>query len=140
MHALQYQPGQYVLVNKAYKKKQREKTKPVWTGPYIVKEIISNNVYEVELLLGKEKVYHAKHVFLQDVGELEVERIIEWRMDMGRHELYVKWLGFEENKNTWETADHLMKYIPEVVVEYADGTGNIALQEYLEKLKDKAQN
>ena len=107
--------------------------------------------------LGKEKVYHAsylwlyepagyvpdegvRHVFLQDVGELEVERIIEWRMDMGRHELYVKWLGFDEDKNTWETADHLMKYIPEVVVEYANHTGNRALQEYLEKLKNTTQH
>ena len=64
-------------------------------------------------------------------------------MDMGRHELYVKWLGFDEDdedKNTWETPDHLTKYIPEVVVEYEDDTGNIALQEYIGKLKDTAQN
>ena len=38
-----------------------------------------------------------RHVFLQDTIELEVERIVEWRMNMGRYELYVKWLGFEED-------------------------------------------
>ena len=48
VHTLQYQPGEYVLVSKANTKKEREKTKPMWTGPYIVKEIISNNVYRVE--------------------------------------------------------------------------------------------
>ena len=90
MHTLQYQPSEYLLVSKAKTKKVREMTKPLWTGPYIVKEIISNNVYKVESLLGKEKVYQAsylwfyessgygpdegmKHVFLQDEGELEVE-------------------------------------------------------------------
>ena len=100
VHTLQYQPREYVLVSKTNTKKEREKTRPMSTGPYIVKEIISDNVYEVESLLGKEKIYHAaylwfyestgympdegvRHVFLQDTGELEVKRIVEWRMNEG---------------------------------------------------------
>ena len=48
--------------------------------------------------------------------------------------------AFEEDTNTWEMADHLAKRIPKVVMEYAVNTGNIALQEYLDKLKDLADN
>ena len=81
-----------------------------------------------------------RYVLLQDTGELEVEKIEKWRMDMGRHELYVKWLGFEQDRNTWETADHLAKDIPEVVMEYAGDSGNLALQEYLTKLQEQSQH
>ena len=66
VHTLQYQPGKYVLVSKANTKKEREKTKLIWTGPYIVKEIISNNVYKVESLLGKEKVHHASYLWFYE--------------------------------------------------------------------------
>ena len=154
LHTLQDQPGEYVLVSKANTKKEREKIKPMWTGPYLVKEIVSNNVYRVESLLGKEGVCHAsylwfyepcgyepsvevRNVFLQNVGELEIEEIVAWRQVDGRHNIMVKWLGFEDDQNTWETVKHMSNYIPEVIVEYAEATGNTALAEYVKQVTPK---
>ena len=62
-----------------------------WSGPYEVIQIISNNVYIVESLVGKRKMYHAvclwfyepkgyvpteevRNIFLEDQGELEIEK------------------------------------------------------------------
>ena len=76
------------MLSKANTKRERDKIKPVWYGPFQVIEIVSNNVYRVESLLGQEKVVHAsfmwfyepkgyeptmevRNIFLQDQGELE---------------------------------------------------------------------
>ena len=80
------------------------------------------------------RIYFTRHICSftnrQDVYQVtEIERIEQWRIDMGRCDLCVKWVAFEEDTNTWEMADHLAKRIPKVVMEYAVNTGNIALQE-----------
>ena len=63
LHTLQYQEGDYVMVSNANTKRERNKTKPKWTGPYEVVRVVSNNVYEVESLLGKRKVLHASFMW-----------------------------------------------------------------------------
>ena len=49
----------------------------------------------------------------------------------------VKWLGFEDDQNTWETVKHMSNYIPEVILEYAETTDNTALAEYVKQVSPR---
>ena len=76
LHMLQYQEGDYVMVSNANTKRERNKTNPNWTGPYKVVRVVSNNVYEVESLLGKRKTLHASCMwFYEPEGYLPTEAV-----------------------------------------------------------------
>ena len=157
LKTLQYQTGDYVMLSKANTKRERDKIKPVWYGPFQVIEIVSNNVYRVESLLGQEKVVHAsfmwfyepkgyeptmevRNIFLQDQGELEIEEIRSWKVIRGEAKFEVKWLGFEDDQNTWETLQHLMEQVPELVVGYAEKTKDKKLSGLVERARAKKRN
>ena len=152
LHTLQYQEGDYVMVSNANTKRERNKTKPKWTGPYEVVRVVSNNVYEVESLLGKRRVIHAnfmwfyepegyvpteamRNVFLQDQGELEVETILNWKQNEEGFFLLVKWLGFEESQNSWEPMDHLFDYLPDLIIKYGKATKSKKLSAKIKELE-----
>ena len=153
---MQYQEGDFVMLSKANTKREREKVKPVWYGPFQVTEVISNNVYRVESLLGQEKVCHAsfmwfyepkgyepteevRNIFLQDGGELEIEKIEKWKIIQGEAKFLVKWLGFEDGQNTWETLDHLLEQVPELVLGFTEQKNEKKLTKLVERAQAKIQ-
>ena len=52
LKTIQYPKGDYVMLSEANTKRERDKIKPVWYGPFQVTEIVSNNFYRVESPLG----------------------------------------------------------------------------------------
>ena len=108
-----------MMVSNANTKQERNKVKPKWSGPYEVIQIVSNNVYVVESLVGKRKMYHAsylwfnepkryvpteevRNIFLQNQGELEIEKTAKWKQNANRIRLLVEWLGFGPEQDSWE--------------------------------------
>ena len=60
---------------------------------------------------------------------MEIEKILDWRITREGAQIYVKWLGFEEDQNTWEDLDHQIKYIADFIVEFAEEQGNKKFKE-----------
>ncbi|KAG9399310.1 hypothetical protein AC1031_012265 [Aphanomyces cochlioides] len=48
-------------------------------------------------------------------GGFHVESLLDARVDSGRYEVLVKWLGLEESEVSWEPAIHLYEDIPVVL-------------------------
>eukprot|EP00924_Labyrinthula_sp_SR-Ha-C_P001736 augustus_masked-scaffold_113-processed-gene-0.12-mRNA-1 protein AED:1.00 eAED:1.00 QI:0/0/0/0/1/1/3/0/823 len=58
-HPIQFHPGEYILLSeKGVGAKNKNKSKLKWTGPFQVKDIISEHLYVVEDLYGQKKTYH----------------------------------------------------------------------------------
>ena len=55
---VQYGPGDWVLMSIEGTPKVRNKLRPRWQGPYLVKDIISNNVYCIKDPIGTEIECH----------------------------------------------------------------------------------
>ena len=92
-------------------------------------------MYEIRDLLGRKKIVHSSRLwphapnhyqpppnllklFLTDVGPLEVEMILDLKHVKGEYMLLVKWLGFTETDNTWETLSSVAEDIPIMVGEF----------------------
>ena len=56
---LQYTEGEWVLLSKHGTLAARDKTKPMWVGPYQISKSTHRNVYEIRDLLGKKKIAHS---------------------------------------------------------------------------------
>ena len=136
---IQYQPGEFVLVSTKGVAKHRAKTKLTWIGPFIITEVIGNNVYKVENPSGEERIVHAARVkwydgkaftlieeindqFLFDRGEFYLDKVVNVDFRNGGYYLLCQWLGFEESEGTWEPFQDIYEDAPETVEKFlADG-------------------
>ena len=132
---LQHMEGEWVLLSKDGTIAARNKTKPMWVGPYQICRATHRNVYEIRDLLGRKRIAHSARLwpyapphykppanllklFLTDVGPLEVDRILDLKHVKGEYLLLIKWLGFTDEDNTWESLDSLAHEIPVMVEEF----------------------
>ena len=125
--------GDYVI---AYCAVQRNKLRVKWLGPYRVVDTINERVFEVEdISTGRTQTVHAQRLRFYADGLLEVteelknqaayddqffvEKMIDWReSDTGVLELKVRWLGFEAQSDTWETAEAMYADVPAITTAY----------------------
>jgi len=130
-----FQPGDYVLVSVV--RKNRNKLVAIKTGPMIVAEVLSTWVYKVrDVVTGTVSAVHARRLeFYADanlnvteevrtqiqyqVGENEVERFTDHRRQP-RHgwQLRVRWWGYGEAEDTWESVATMVDDTPVSVHEY----------------------
>eukprot|EP00924_Labyrinthula_sp_SR-Ha-C_P001742 snap_masked-scaffold_64-processed-gene-0.37-mRNA-1 protein AED:0.39 eAED:0.40 QI:0/0/0/1/1/1/2/0/1625 len=132
---LQFMPSEWVLCSKAGTLAARDKTKPIWIGPYKVIKSIHRNTYLVTDLLGKDMIVHASRLwpyappefepaeqlvklFQVDKADLEVEKLLDVQFEQRQWWLLVKWYGFDEADNSWEPLSPLAEDIPEVVEDF----------------------
>jgi len=126
-------------INLALKKGKSKKLFPRFIGPFTIKGKINDVTYQLHLpaqyklhdvfhvsLLRKYKpkpgvVRPPLPVILEDGTEFEIEKIVDHNtVGVGRNkELWykVKWVGYDEDYDTWEPASHL-KNAPLAVKEY----------------------
>ena len=128
--------GDYVIV---YSAVRRNKLRVKWLGPYRVVATINDRVFEIEdICTGKLQTVHAQRMrFYADsrlaiTEELKnqaayddqffVDKMVDWReTDAGQLELKVRWLGFEAQNDTWETAEAMFKDVPAITKAYLQG-------------------
>eukprot|EP00924_Labyrinthula_sp_SR-Ha-C_P002337 augustus_masked-scaffold_16-processed-gene-1.7-mRNA-1 protein AED:0.39 eAED:0.39 QI:0/0/0/1/1/1/2/0/539 len=162
---IQYAEGDHVLVSEHGTPSASEKTRLNWIGPYQVVEIVSDNVYQVESLLGKLKTVHGsrlwfyadklpvgstklKSLFAHNFQSLEVESIIEIRLTRSApvyYEVKVRWLGFQESDDTWEHLVSIYKYLSLMVRSFVENDLSDVFQKnslltYLHKLDQDQLN
>eukprot|EP00924_Labyrinthula_sp_SR-Ha-C_P015633 snap_masked-scaffold_4-processed-gene-5.43-mRNA-1 protein AED:1.00 eAED:1.00 QI:0/0/0/0/1/1/3/0/275 len=134
---LQFSPGDWVLVSEHGTQHANAKTSLAWIGRYQIIDILSNNVYLVESLLGKTRTVHAsriwfyahtrplgskklKALFIHNFKQLEIESIVGCRLaaDNNSFEIKIRWLGFEQDQDTWEPAVTIYEDAPILVTSY----------------------
>eukprot|EP00924_Labyrinthula_sp_SR-Ha-C_P016187 snap_masked-scaffold_4-processed-gene-21.51-mRNA-1 protein AED:1.00 eAED:1.00 QI:0/-1/0/0/-1/1/1/0/2106 len=154
IHPIRFHPGEYILMSeKGMGSKNKDKSKPKWTGPFQVKEIISEHLYVVEDLYGQRRTRHSclmipfapsafipnastRAVYIMDRGKLGVERICDLKKTKeGEFKFNIQWKGFSEAYNTWEPITIMMEDIPKLVVDFLKDDVNTLKIECLEYLK-----
>jgi hypothetical protein len=129
--AIQFQVGDFVLVA-LVKKRLHSKLHMTWTGPFQIVRIINEFVYEVESIVGNQiqevhavrlRFYEDKYLqiteemqeqFLNDQFNYEVEKLIDLKFFKDL-EFLVRWRGFDEAFDTWESARSILEDVPEMV-------------------------
>eukprot|EP00924_Labyrinthula_sp_SR-Ha-C_P012481 snap_masked-scaffold_10-processed-gene-8.24-mRNA-1 protein AED:0.45 eAED:0.46 QI:0/-1/0/1/-1/1/1/0/1717 len=139
VRAVQFMPGDWVMVSRKGTPSERLKYKLRWIGPYKIMETLSPNVYRVKSMHGKVAVIHAsrlwfyetsdwkpsdavRDVFMSDYGELEVEKFEKLRKKAGMYEVLVKWRGFEVEDMSWEPLHVIAQDLPEMLDLFLDDT------------------
>ena len=127
-----------------------DKLKLQWNGPYFIKSIVGEHLYEVEDLLGKVSSIHAcrivlydkhdfpreeviKEVFLFNSGKFEVDKFVGVRAYGDEYELQVSWIGFESAHDSWEPFKTMFEDVPGLVIEFlekARATSDVAMYLY----------
>eukprot|EP00924_Labyrinthula_sp_SR-Ha-C_P010395 snap_masked-scaffold_23-processed-gene-5.50-mRNA-1 protein AED:0.52 eAED:0.53 QI:0/0/0/1/1/1/2/0/858 len=134
---LQFSSGDWVLVSEHGTQHANAKTSLSWIGPYQIIDILSSNVYLVESLLGKTRTVHSsriwfyshtrpigskklKALFVHNFKQLEIESIVGCRLaaDNNSCEFKIRWLGFEQDQDTWEPAVTIYEDVPILVTSY----------------------
>ncbi|KAH9086029.1 hypothetical protein Ae201684P_005725 [Aphanomyces euteiches] len=129
--------GDFVLVGSVVK--QPTKLSLVWRGPEQVTRVVTDYVMETQQLVPPYGVslHHAcrmkmyaeaglevtedllEHIAFGDDG-FHVERLDGVRVQDGRYEVLVKWLGLEDEESSWEPAQNLLDDIPVVFVKWCE--------------------
>ena len=132
---LQFQPGEWVLVSKFGTKAARDKTKPMWVGPYQIDHSAHRNVYVVRDLVGRSRLIHSSRIwpyapatytpppnlvklFTADVGSFQVSKILGLKQERGVYYLKIHWLGFDNTEDSWEPLENLALDVPTLVGDY----------------------
>src|SRR5579871_4296738 len=71
---------------------------------------VSRDVIFDETKIGlEENNEYDKRPLLEDVTELEfeIERIVKERIYNRKYEYYVKWVGYSDSENTWESYENI---------------------------------
>ena len=58
--------------------------------------------------------------FYKMEANLRSRELKNGRSSKGEAKLLVKWLGFEDDQKTWETLDHLLGQVPELVLGFTE--------------------
>ena len=134
--------GDYVLHANTYKVNY-PKLSVVWKGPYRIIDRVHPWVFEIQDILTPKKkipVVHATRLkyysdqFLdlddileesranQDLCDMKVEAIVGHRYVKATllYSFDVKWFGFSELENSWETASYLLSISPDILIAYVD--------------------
>jgi hypothetical protein len=114
----------------------RHKLRVQWLGPFRVVDTVNEWVYVVEdILTQKRKTVHADMIkwyadryfaVTEDLrnqiaydSQFYVDRLVDWReTDEGTLEIRVRWLGLDQNEDSWEPAAQLREDVPETVQRY----------------------
>ena len=109
------------------KGRRSEKLTKHFVGPYKVKGIISSNAIELELpksirihpvvnvsrvqlykpqVEGQKKI-PPKSVIIEEVEEIEVEKILNKRIVREKEKFLVRWKGYMAKEDTWENRENL---------------------------------
>eukprot|EP00924_Labyrinthula_sp_SR-Ha-C_P002067 snap_masked-scaffold_99-processed-gene-0.25-mRNA-1 protein AED:1.00 eAED:1.00 QI:0/-1/0/0/-1/1/1/0/756 len=155
---MQFSQGDYVLVSEYGTLNANEKTRLSWLGPYQVTDIISKDVYEVESLLGKRRIVHAsrlwfyadekptgnenlKALFTRNFQSLEIDKIKKIQLrgnDAPSYYVFLSWLGFDSQHDSWEPLDVIYKDVPLLVRSFTEKMRSTyrkdAILAYLNKL------
>jgi hypothetical protein len=136
--------GDYVLVA-IPKQPKNHKLQATWRGPYRIIRTISDYVYEVEHVVTKDITehhvsrlqYYADSHLDMDIPLLhesltrelsfdhsfDIHSVVRhaYNRDLDQYQLLIRWSGFSELENTWESLDALMLQVPRLVKEYVLG-------------------
>ena len=68
-----------------------------------------------------------------------ISELVDWREnDDGKLEIKVRWLGFEEDQDTWEPAKNLIEDIPLILMRYLKAQeATPLLQEFITRTESK---
>eukprot|EP00924_Labyrinthula_sp_SR-Ha-C_P012828 maker-scaffold_12-snap-gene-0.53-mRNA-1 protein AED:0.63 eAED:0.70 QI:0/0/0/1/0/0/2/0/377 len=135
---IQYVPGDWCLLSSKNTPTENNKVKLIWSGPVNVIELLSSNVYKVKLLNGETQIVHGirlyfyepdgfvpddalRKVFINNWGELEVQKFLEVRYSKGEYLVRVRWRGFEPIDDTWESLLTMYRDVKELVLKFLSG-------------------
>ena len=134
--SLQYQVGEFVKVSMhKVSRRKRDKTRLVWLGPYLIDEIVGDDLYRLKDPLGNTLEAHSarlkwydgkgyrpaeevRDVFLKNYGQFEVKQLMGVEMRDGEYCAKVWWRGFEEEEATFVQVRQLMEDVPDLMVEH----------------------
>eukprot|EP00924_Labyrinthula_sp_SR-Ha-C_P012398 augustus_masked-scaffold_10-processed-gene-5.54-mRNA-1 protein AED:1.00 eAED:1.00 QI:0/0/0/0/1/1/2/0/233 len=132
---LKFMPSEWVLCSKTDTLVARDKTKPIWTGPYRVVKPAQQSTCLITDLLGTDSIVHASRLwpyappqftpseqlvklFKADKADLDAEKLLEVQFEQRRWCILVKRFGFEESDNSWEPMRNLAEDIQEAVEDF----------------------
>ena len=152
LEPMYFSEGEYVLLSEL-ENKNKDKSKPVWSGPMQIVQVLSEHLYLLRDLEGKEKERHSsllipfapseflpnpatKVAYLLDKGKLEVERIVTVDKEQdGALVFEVKWRGFPDSKNTRQSAEQFFVEVPSMVINFLNSSTSNLVSEVVQYLK-----
>jgi hypothetical protein len=135
VHLTHYLPGDFVM-RAAVSSNFPHKLRANWVGPYRIHSVQTDWLYEIQDLLtdkittchaARLQFYHdsslAVTVELKDHvthsrGNITYDKFIKYRLYELEWQLLVKWLGYDEGDNTWESLDSCYEHNPTMVKTY----------------------
>ena len=148
---LQYGIGDWVMLSNSNTKRATQKMKPLYSGPFQIVEVISDNVYRIENIKGDfSRKVHASFLwfyepsgfvpgndvlmaFQHDWAMLEVEMFKDNQKKKGEWQLKAVWLGFDESFDSWEPLANMVEDVPDLVEEYIFSMKDSQRKKLLEK-------
>ena len=135
MHA-GFSVGDFVLMAR----QQPNKLGVRWAGPMELTRVLSNWTFEVrDLVTGRKFIRHAQmlkrysdqHIGItedlrlqlahDDSVNYDVDEILAWRKQRGKQlELQVRWMGFDEESDSWQAFAQMAEDVPQLVREFCD--------------------
>eukprot|EP00924_Labyrinthula_sp_SR-Ha-C_P012983 augustus_masked-scaffold_12-processed-gene-5.11-mRNA-1 protein AED:1.00 eAED:1.00 QI:0/0/0/0/1/1/2/0/1673 len=132
---IQYVPGDWCLISTKNTPRENNKIKLIWSGPVNIIELLSSNVYRVRLLNGETQIVHGsrlyfyepdgfvpddsmRKVFINNWGELEVQKFLDIRYSKGEYFLRVRWRGFEPIDDAWEPLLTMYRDVKELTLRF----------------------
>eukprot|EP00924_Labyrinthula_sp_SR-Ha-C_P002389 snap_masked-scaffold_16-processed-gene-2.6-mRNA-1 protein AED:1.00 eAED:1.00 QI:0/-1/0/0/-1/1/1/0/2052 len=153
LRPIYFSVGEYIwLSEKEVNSGKKNKVRPRWCGPYQVVECLSEHIYKVKDMDGKEKVRHSvlmipfapvsflpnaatTLVFRMDKGNLEVDEFVDLCIkDEGVFYFNVKWRGFGSEHNTEEPALTMFEDLPHMVMDFCDNNQSREVSQLLDFL------
>ena len=125
-YVLQFQQGDWVMVSTVGTAKDKDKTRLKWAGPMIIVDIVTQDVYKVQDLNGRQEKVHASRmwyydnsdfrpdpaitsVFNHDFSKYMIQNILDHKTKYGSTSLLISWLGFEDFHNSWEPLENIFE-------------------------------
>eukprot|EP00924_Labyrinthula_sp_SR-Ha-C_P007782 maker-scaffold_28-snap-gene-3.8-mRNA-1 protein AED:0.33 eAED:0.36 QI:0/0/0/1/0.5/0.33/3/0/1487 len=132
---IQYVPGDWCLISTKNTPRESNKIKLIWSGPVNVIELLSSNVYKLGLLNGETQIVHGsrlyfyepdgfvpddslRKVFINNWGELEVQKFLDIRYSKGEYFVRVRWRGFEPVDDTREPLLTMYRGVKEFTLKF----------------------
>ena len=121
---INFQKGEWVLMSIKDTPKMNNKLKQIWQGPFLITDVVSSHVYQLESLAGKKYIVHASRMWFYNTenfvpdqyvknlaklnwGHFEVDKIEKIFLSTeGEIFVTVKWFGFKET--TYEPVENLL--------------------------------
>ena len=145
--------GDYVLWSRVDKVKGKSKISCFWIGPYKILKCNNNDLFLVQNLItndefeahGSRLKYYCdsdlnvttelkEFIMSQDIL-LDVESILDhkWNVDLDQYEFLIKWRGFQDVENSWESFDSLYSDIRVILTKYISDSSDPKLKLSLER-------